>query len=130
MCFSFSFLKLIIFYQVSREAGFGRSLFERLSFLGHHKYLLNVQYRMHPAISSFPNAKFYDNQILDGPNVKKSSYKKNYLPGRLYGAYSFINIADGREEKEDTGNSWRNMVEVAVVLKIVRSLFKCMATLN
>ncbi|KAJ8629373.1 hypothetical protein MRB53_022696 [Persea americana] len=113
--------------EVSREAGFGRSLFERLSFLGHHKHLLNVQYRMHPAISSFPNAKFYDNQILDGSNVKKSSYKKNYLPGRLYGAYSFINIADGREEKEDTGNSWRNMVEVAVVLKIVRSLFKSLA---
>ncbi|XXG72001.1 hypothetical protein AAC387_Pa07g1195 [Persea americana] len=113
--------------EVSWEAGFGRSLFERLSFLGHHKYLLNVQYRMHPAISSFPNAKFYDNQILDGSNVKKSSYKKNYLPGRLYGAYSFINVADGREEKEDTGNSWRNMVEVYVVLKIVSSLYKSLA---
>ncbi|XXG71987.1 hypothetical protein AAC387_Pa07g1187 [Persea americana] len=116
--------------EVSWEAGFGRSLFERLSFLGHHKYLLNIQYRMHPAISSFPNAKFYDNQILDGSNVKKSSYKKNYLPGRLYGAYSFVNVADGREEQEDTGNSWRNMVEVYVVLKIVSSLYKCMATLN
>ncbi|KAJ8629370.1 hypothetical protein MRB53_022693 [Persea americana] len=113
--------------EVSREVGFGRSLFERLSCLGHHKYLLNIQYRMHPAISSFPNAKFYDNQILDGSNVQKSSYKKNYLPGRLYGAYSFINIADGREEKEDTGNSWRNMVEVAVVLKIVSCLYKSLA---
>ncbi|XXG71997.1 hypothetical protein AAC387_Pa07g1192 [Persea americana] len=113
--------------EVSWEAGFGRSLFERLSFLGHHKYLLNIQYRMHPAISSFPNAKFYDNQILDGSNVKKSSYKKNYLPGRLYGAYSFINVADGREEQEDTGNSWRNMVEVYVVLKIVSSLYKSLA---
>ncbi|XXG71988.1 hypothetical protein AAC387_Pa07g1187 [Persea americana] len=113
--------------EVSWEAGFGRSLFERLSFLGHHKYLLNIQYRMHPAISSFPNAKFYDNQILDGSNVKKSSYKKNYLPGRLYGAYSFVNVADGREEQEDTGNSWRNMVEVYVVLKIVSSLYKSLA---
>lgn len=85
---------------------------------------------MHPAISFFPNAKFYDNQILDGSNVKKSSYSKRYLPGRLYGTYSFINIADGREERDDNGTSLKNMVEVAVVLKIVRSLFKCMASSN
>nr|GLL47927.1 uncharacterized protein LOC109161799 isoform X1 [Ipomoea trifida] len=53
---------------VSDEAGFGRSLFERLSSLGHSKLMLNVQYRMHPAISYFPNVSFYRGQVQDAAN--------------------------------------------------------------
>ncbi|KAK0573500.1 hypothetical protein LWI29_008983 [Acer saccharum] len=109
---------------VSNDAGFGRSLFERLSTLGHSKHLLSIQYRMHPSISFFPNLKFYHNQILDGPNVKRKSYEKHYLPGPMFGTYSFINILGGREEFDDVGHSRKNMVEVAVVLKILLKLYK------
>lgn len=108
------------------DAGFGRSLFERLVSIGHPNHLLNIQYRMHPAISSFPNAKFYDNQIMNGPNVRKPNYGRVYLPESMYGPFSFININDGREEKDEFGNSRKNMVEVAVVLKIIQRLHKGM----
>ncbi|XP_039054692.1 uncharacterized protein LOC120197159 [Hibiscus syriacus] len=108
---------------VSREAGFGRSLFQRLITLGHSKHLLNIQYRMHPSISCFPNARFYNNQILDAAGVKHESYEKHYLPGPMFGPYSFINVS-GREEKGDLGRSRRNMVEVAVVQMLVQTLFK------
>lgn len=110
--------------QLSEEAGFGRSLFERLSSMGHSKHLLNMQYRMHPSISQFPNSNFYDNQILNAPNVKSKSYERCYLQGRMFGPYSFINVCDGREELDDVGRSRRNMVEVAVILKLLRKLFK------
>ncbi|KAA8532347.1 hypothetical protein F0562_032398 [Nyssa sinensis] len=110
--------------KVSDEAGFGRSLFDRLSSLGHSKHLLNIQYRMHPSISFFPNSNFYHNQILDAPNVKNQNYERHYLPGPMFGPYSFINIVGGREERDDVGHSRRNMVEVAVVLKIVKNLYK------
>ncbi|KAK2636004.1 hypothetical protein Ddye_030796 [Dipteronia dyeriana] len=109
---------------VSDEAGFGRSLFQRLSSLGHKKHLLNIQYRMHPSISFFPNLKFYHNQILDGPNVKSISYKQCYLPGPMFGPYSFINILGGREELDEVGHSRRNMVEVSVVMNILQNLHK------
>ncbi|KAL8479576.1 hypothetical protein ACS0TY_026464 [Phlomoides rotata] len=109
--------------KLSEEAGFGRSLFERLSSMGHSKHLLNIQYRMHPSISRFPNSNFYDNQILNAPNVRSKSYERCYLQGRMFGPYSFINVCDGREELDD-GHSIRNMVEVAVILKILRKLFK------
>ncbi|KAK0573169.1 hypothetical protein LWI29_003912 [Acer saccharum] len=109
---------------VSDEAGFGRSLFERLSSLGHKKHLLNIQYRMHPSISFFPNSKFYHNQILDGPNVKSKRYEQCYLPGGMFGPYSFINILGGREELDEVGHSRRNMVEVSVVMNILQNLFK------
>ncbi|CAN0880600.1 TPR and ankyrin repeat-containing protein 1 [Linum grandiflorum] len=43
----------------AKESGFGRSLFERLTLLHHPVHLLNIQYRMHPCISHFPNSIFY-----------------------------------------------------------------------
>uniref|UniRef100_A0A0D9W8Y6 UvrD-like helicase ATP-binding domain-containing protein n=1 Tax=Leersia perrieri TaxID=77586 RepID=A0A0D9W8Y6_9ORYZ len=109
--------------QVCKEVGFGISLFERLVVLDFEKHLLNIQYRMDPRISLFPNVQFYGRRILDGPNVMSTVYNKNYtsLP---FGSYAFINITDGREEKEGTGNSWRNLVEVAVVLHLIQTIFK------
>ncbi|CAK9141766.1 unnamed protein product [Ilex paraguariensis] len=110
--------------KVSDEAGFGRSLFERLSSLGHSKHLLNMQYRMHPSISIFPNSNFYFNQILDAPRVKSKHYERQYLPAPMFGPYSFINVVGGKEELDDVGHSQRNMVEVAIAMKIVQSLYK------
>ncbi|KAM7484789.1 hypothetical protein LguiA_000798 [Lonicera macranthoides] len=108
---------------VSEEAGFARSLFERLSLLGHAKHLLNIQYRMHPLISFFPNAKFYEYRMIDAPMVKSESYTRRYLSGSMFGPYSFINVSGGREVFDDR-NSRKNLVEVAVVLKIIQLLFK------
>ncbi|MCL7052047.1 hypothetical protein MKW94_012983 [Papaver nudicaule] len=63
--------------RVSDEAGFGRSLFERLGLFGHSEDLLNMQYRMHPEISSFPNRKFYKDQIIDAPSVLCKKFQKS-----------------------------------------------------
>ncbi|CAL1352529.1 unnamed protein product [Linum trigynum] len=106
------------------EAGFGRSLFERLTSLEHPVHLLNIQYRMHPAISYFPNSIFYSGKIQDGENVESTSYDRRYLPGPMFGPYSFINVNAGREEMDDVGRSRKNMAEVAIVLKLVHNLHK------
>ncbi|XP_050364090.1 uncharacterized ATP-dependent helicase C29A10.10c-like [Argentina anserina] len=116
-------LSAMVKSKIAESAGFGRSLFERLVLLGHEKHLLNVQYRMHPSISLFPKREFYNNQILDGPNVNEERYEKCFLEGKLFGPYSFINIADGKEEF-GRGYGPKNMVEVAVVDQIVLSLYK------
>ncbi|KAK2383851.1 P-loop containing nucleoside triphosphate hydrolase superfamily protein [Trifolium repens] len=104
---------------ISSEVGFGRSLFARLSTLSHPNHFLNIQYRMHPSISSFPNSCFYLNQILDAPNVIAKNYRKQYIPGQMFGPYSFINIIGGTEEFDD-----ENIIEVAVVMKIIRNCFR------
>ncbi|KAG5534408.1 hypothetical protein RHGRI_022508 [Rhododendron griersonianum] len=108
---------------ICQPAEFGRSLFERLVILGHKRLLLNVQFRMHPSISLFPNKEFYESKILDGPNVKERTYERRFLRGSMYGSYSFINVSHGKEEF-DSRYSKKNMVEVAVVSEIVASLFK------
>ncbi|KAL6993306.1 hypothetical protein U1Q18_011422 [Sarracenia purpurea var. burkii] len=109
--------------KICQKAEFGRSLFERLVVLGHKKHLLNVQYRMHPSISLFPNKEFYDSKILDGPNVKERTYERHFFQGSIYGSYSFINVSDGKEDF-DSRHSTKNMVEIAVVAEIVASVFK------
>ncbi|RAL48322.1 hypothetical protein DM860_005746 [Cuscuta australis] len=107
-------LPAIVHSKVSNAVGFGRSMFERLSSLGHPKLMLDVQYRMHPAISRFPNSSFYHNQLLDAPNVQCKTYERQYLQGKMFGPYSFINVPSGKEEVDDVGHSRRNMVEVAL----------------
>ncbi|XP_054789621.1 helicase sen1-like [Prosopis cineraria] len=109
--------------KISDEAGFGRSMFERLVFLGYNKHLLNVQYRMHPSISFFPNREFYEGKLVDGMNVRDSNYSKRFLDRKMYGSFSFINIAKGKEQYGQ-GQSLKNMVEVAAITEIIRGLHK------
>ncbi|XP_059284239.1 probable helicase MAGATAMA 3 isoform X1 [Lycium ferocissimum] len=109
--------------KICEKAEFGRSLFERLVILGHKKHLLNVQYRMHPEISMFPNREFYQKKIMDGPNVKGAEYEKRYLKGSMFGSYSFINVSTGSEEVDDK-HSTRNKAEAFVVAEILANLHK------
>ncbi|KAI9118448.1 hypothetical protein K1719_010780 [Acacia pycnantha] len=110
--------------EISKEAEFGRSLFERLVSLGYEKHLLNVQYRMHPSISLFPNREFYDGKLSDAPNVGIESYNKRFLEGKMYGPYSFINIAKGKEQSGRRGFSFKNTVEASVISQIIQGLHK------
>ncbi|KAI3942720.1 hypothetical protein MKW92_013497, partial [Papaver armeniacum] len=108
---------------ISEGAEFRRSLFERLVSLGHERHLLNVQYRMHPSISLFPNSEFYSKQISDAYSVQQKSHTKDLLQGNMYGPYSFINMSRGKEELDDK-HSLNNMMEVAVIAEIIENLFK------
>ena len=110
--------------QVCEDAGFGRSLFERLTSLGQHQHLLDVQYRMHPWISKFPVESFYGGRILDGPNVLSRSYERQHLTGPMFGSYSFINIEGGNESTGKHDRSLINPVEVAAVVRILQRLSK------
>jgi len=108
--------------KVCADAGFGRSLFKRLTSLGLPKHLLNVQYRMHPWISKFPIESFYGGEIADGPNVLNRDYERRYLTGPMYGPYSFINIDGGNESTGKHDRSLINPVEAAAVARIVQML--------
>ncbi|KAL1215185.1 hypothetical protein V5N11_016953 [Cardamine amara subsp. amara] len=62
-------------------------------------------------------------QILDAPTVRQRNYTKQYLSGKMYKPYSFINIACGREEYGDR-RSLRNNIEVVVVADIISNLLQ------
>ncbi|XP_019172077.1 PREDICTED: uncharacterized protein LOC109167511 [Ipomoea nil] len=109
--------------KICEKANFGRSLFERLAKLGKKKHLLNIQYRMHPSICLFPNRKFYEEKIMNGPNVTNLSYEKRFLKGTMFGPYSFINISKGKEEL-DHKYSFKNMAEASAVAEIIAMLYR------
>lgn len=76
------------------------------------KYLLDIQYRMRSPIS------FIFKQVLssvtiwsDSPNVTAKSNEKQYIPGPIFGSYSFIDVLSGVEEFDKLGHSPRNMAE-------------------
>ncbi|XP_028800616.1 helicase SEN1-like isoform X2 [Neltuma alba] len=116
-------LPAMVMSKISDEAGFGRSMFERLVLLGFMKHMLYIQFRMHPSISVFPNREFYEGQLVDGMNVRDSSYSACFLEGKMYSSYSFINIAQGQEQFGH-GHSLKNMVEVAAISEIIKGLHK------
>lgn len=95
--------------------------------MGHSKHLLNVQYRMHPSISLFPNQEFYGNKIKNGSNVKERGYNRSFFDRDSYGSYSFINVANGREEF-DKRRSLMNNAEVSMVLQLVSKIHKGIMT--
>ena len=49
------------------EAGLGVSMMERLQASGVAVQMLKTQYRMHPALASWPSTSFYSNQLLSHP---------------------------------------------------------------
>lgn len=59
------------------SAGLSQSLFERLVVLGIRPIRLQVQYRMHPALSEFPSNLFYDGTLQNGVTVGKCKLHKS-----------------------------------------------------
>ena len=49
------------------EYDYSKSMFKRLMTAGHPIHMMNIQYRMHPAISAFPSKEFYDGKLTDAP---------------------------------------------------------------
>lgn len=52
----------------AEDGGLGVSLFERLQTAGLQPQLLDLQYRMHPAIADFPSRSFYGGRVQSFPS--------------------------------------------------------------
>ena len=56
----------VVMCKKAARAGLSQSLFERLVVLGIRPIRLQVQYRMHPALSAFPSNIFYEGSLQNG----------------------------------------------------------------
>ncbi|MEW5304818.1 MAG: hypothetical protein WDW36_007402 [Sanguina aurantia] len=102
------------------EHNYDMSLFKRLQLAGHPVRVLNTQYRMHPAISSFPSSEFYQGQLLDGEGVEKET-KSEWHNQPCFGPFAFYDV-NGKENVPKGGGSAENKSEVSMVLSIYREL--------
>ena len=127
----------------SREAegaGLGRSMFHRLVVASDTNgeqnkssggtspvsfSLLKTQYRMHPAISRFPNTRYYAGQLLDAhaSALRSDAHRApwhSWLP-----PLAFVDVGgSGVGEERAKSGSYYNQGEAAVAVCILRRLLK------
>ena len=114
----------VILCKEATKAGLGRSLFERLVLLGVRPYRLQVQYRMHPAISAFPSATFYEGTLQNGVTQEERLREEHPFPWPCPHKPLFFYNSIGAEELSGSGTSYLNRVEGALVEKCVTQLLQ------
>lgn len=100
------------------------SLFERVLLNGIYRniHMLDVQYRMHPNISEFPIARFYQGKLHNG--ITAEQRQTNGIPP----VYFFDTKGSAPEStisnrlREDFGRTYINRKEVEYILQVVKSL--------
>ncbi|PNS14781.1 hypothetical protein CAC42_2010 [Sphaceloma murrayae] len=108
----------------SKEAArfqYEQSLFVRMQ--GNHPdavHLLDTQYRMHPDISSFPSASFYDGRLLDGADMDKLR-ERPWHKSALLAPYRFFDV-QGQHESAPKGHSLVNKAEIQAAMSLYSRL--------
>ena len=82
--------------------------------------LLDVQYRMNPAISLWPMTKFYSGRVTDGDNVVSDRYKSQLAFFTSGDPYTWVAVT-GKEEKDDNLSTF-NESEASAVVSILLDL--------
>ncbi len=109
---------------ISRRAekdGLRLSMFERLVEIGLKPNMLKTQYRMHPVISEYSSARYYDNQLENGVTAKERPAPAGFIWPDWDAPIAFVPI-DGSEELAADGKSRINRDEAGWVVKIVEGL--------
>lgn len=102
------------------------SLFERVLLNGSYvsPHMLDIQYRMHPAISEFPRTRFYNGKVKNG--ITADSRKMEGIPENP--VFFWNTNGNAREQsvrnflREDRGYTYTNRDEVSYIQQVLRSL--------
>ncbi|RCI13977.1 hypothetical protein L249_8302 [Ophiocordyceps polyrhachis-furcata BCC 54312] len=107
--------------QSAARFGYDQSLFVRMQ--QNHPdsvHMLDTQYRMHPDISLFPSAEFYEGQVSNGPGMARLR-RQPWHGSALLGPYRFFDV-QGVQEKGRRGQSLVNTRELEVAMALYESL--------
>ena len=85
-----------------------RSLFERLEYAGARVHPLEVQYRMHPCLSEFPSACFYEGTLQNGVTAQERIRKNVDFPWPKPTMPMMFYTTSGQEEYSPSGTSFLN----------------------
>ncbi|KAI8096315.1 uncharacterized protein BX664DRAFT_56457 [Halteromyces radiatus] len=91
-------------------------------------YLLSIQYRMHPNISAFPSALFYQSRLLDGPKMAENTAAV-WHTNPSFPPYLFLNVKEG-QEMQGYGSSFYNLLEADAAVALVDKLANSFPTLK
>lgn len=116
------------------DAGLKFSLFERLVMLGNVPHVLQVQYRMHPALSAFPSNTFYQGSLQNGVTnedrvcstliVSKTKGEKPVFKWPQVSIPMYFHATVGVEELSASGTTYLNRSEASAVEQTITALIK------
>ena len=113
----------VVMCKKAATGGLSQSLFERLVVLGIRPFRLEVQYRMHPALSKFPSNFFYEGALQNGVSAEDRKLPLDF-PWPQPDKPMMFHVASGQEEIAGSGTSFLNRTEAANVEKIVTKFLK------
>jgi regulator of nonsense transcripts 1 len=121
----------VVMNKAAAKAGLTQSLFERLVLIGNRPIRLEVQYRMHPALSEFPSNMFYEGSLQNGVteadrqllNMPEFAGKEDF-PWPVPGKPMFFYSISGMEEISVSGTSYLNRTEASYAEKVVTHLLR------
>lgn len=121
----------VVMCKTAAKAGLTQSMFERLVLIGIRPIRLQVQYRMHPALSEFPSNMFYEGSLQNGVTKMERKLQsicgfagKEDFPWPVPDKPLFFYSISGMEEISASGTSYLNRTEASYVEKIVTYFFK------
>lgn len=114
----------VVMCKEAAKAGLSQSLFERLVLLGIRPLRLEVQYRMHPALSRFPSDFFYEGSLQNGINSFEREMQNTEFPWPQPAKPMFFYCCQGQEEIAGSGTSYLNRSEAAYVERITTCFLK------
>ena len=121
----------VVMCKAAAKAGLTQSLFERLVLIGNRPIRLQIQYRMHPALSEFPSNMFYEGSLQNGVteadrqllNMPGFTGKEDF-PWPVPSKPMFFYSITGMEEISASGTSYLNRTEASYVEKVVTHLLR------
>ncbi|CAK0853516.1 unnamed protein product, partial [Prorocentrum cordatum] len=102
---------------------YNRSLFERLQESQHKVCMLSMQYRMHPLISAFPSANFYDGKLTDGKGVEEYE-RENPAPWSKVNCFAPVVFFDLKGTMETSMQSFINLEEAMFIVHLFDTVSK------
>ncbi|XP_035667154.1 regulator of nonsense transcripts 1-like isoform X1 [Branchiostoma floridae] len=114
----------VVMCKKAARAGLSQSLFERLVVLGIRPIRLQVQYRMHPALSAFPSNIFYEGSLQNGVTAAERTKKGLDFPWPQPDKPMFFYATSGQEEIASSGTSYLNRTEASNVEKITTKFLR------
>lgn len=106
-----------VFSKLASARKYEQSLFVRMQINSPDSvHLLDTQYRMHPDISSFPSATFYEGKLLDGANMAEVRQRPWHVSDVL-APYRFFDVK-GQQSNAPKGHSLINLAEIEVALSL------------
>ena len=114
----------VVMCKKAARAGLSQSLFERLVVLGIRPIRLQVQYRMHPALSAFPSNIFYEGSLQNGVTAGDRSKPGLDFPWPNLDKPMFFYAVMGTEEIAGSGTSvserillvWLGLINISLLV--------------